>query len=193
MTTDVKGELHAYLRDAREVLVWKLDGLSEYDVRRPLTPTGTNLLGLVRHSGGTHLRYFGEVFGRPVDPALTWLWGDGGPSSDLWVRPHESRSDVVDACRGVWAFADRTIDEVPWDATGEVPWWGPEPVALHRVLVHVTAETQRHAGHADVLRELVDGSAGLLAGFDNLQMHAADDRAAFVDQVESAARLAEDA
>jgi hypothetical protein len=188
----VKDELHSYLRDAREVLVWKLDGLDEYDVRRPLTPTGTNLLGLVRHAGSSHLRYFGDVFGRPVDPALSWLHGDGGPNSDMWVRPAEARSDVVEACRAAWTFADEVILELPLDAPGVVPWWGPEPVTLHRVLVHITAETQRHAGHADVLRELLDGSAGLLAAFDNLQARSEEERTAYVEQVEAAARLASD-
>lgn len=186
----VKDELHLYLRDAREVLVWKLDGLDEYDVRRPLTPTGTNLLGLVRHTGSTHLRYFGGVFGRPVDPALSWLHGDDGPGSDMWVRSDESRADVVEACRAAWSFADDAIDELPFDAPGAVPWWGPEPVTLHRVLVHVTAETQRHAGHADVLREMVDGSAGLLPAFDNLQARSDRERVARVERVEAAARLA---
>ena len=64
---DVKAELHSYLRGARETLVWKLDGLSEYDIRRPLTPTGTNLLGLVKHSTFSHVGYFGDVFGRDTD------------------------------------------------------------------------------------------------------------------------------
>ena len=50
MTFDPKAELHEYLQSGRAVLLWKLDGLSEYDVRRPLTPTGTNLLGLVQHT-----------------------------------------------------------------------------------------------------------------------------------------------
>ena len=65
--SDIKKQLHVYLRGAREALVWKLEGLSEYDMRRPLTPTGTNLLGLVKHSTATHLGYFGLVFCRAGD------------------------------------------------------------------------------------------------------------------------------
>ena len=171
---DLKADLHAYLRDSRETLVWKLDGLSEYDIRRPMTPTGTNLLGLVKHSGSTHLRYFGEVFGRTTDPGLSWLIAGAGPNSDLWATSDESRDDIVAACRRAWELADTTIAEVPLDALGRVPWWGDNPVTLHRVLVHVTAETQRHAGHADIIRELIDGSAGLLDGFDNLQISGHD-------------------
>jgi hypothetical protein len=83
--SDVKEELHSYLRGARETLVWKLDGLSEYDVRRPLTPTGTNLLGLVKHSTATHLGYFGEVFGRSSGPLDARFEDDSPPSAEFWA------------------------------------------------------------------------------------------------------------
>ncbi|MDF2443155.1 MAG: hypothetical protein JWR01_1358, partial [Subtercola sp.] len=63
---DEKETLHGYLRIRRADLLGKLDGLSEYDARRPLTPTGTNLLGLVKHVASVQLGYFGEVFGRPA-------------------------------------------------------------------------------------------------------------------------------
>src|SRR5687768_17257941 len=57
--SDEKADLLHYLQLAREALVWKLDGLSEYDVRRPIVPTGTNLLGLIKHSASIELGYFG--------------------------------------------------------------------------------------------------------------------------------------
>ena len=76
---------------------------------------------------------------------------------------------IVELYRRTWELADATIAELPLDAVGRLPWWGASPVTLHRVLVHVTAETQRHAGHADIIRELIDGSAGLLEGHDNLR------------------------
>ena len=160
MTSNPKTDLHAYLRDAREVLVWKLDGLDEYDIRRPLTPTGTNLLGLVRHSGASHLRYFTTVFDRPDLQEFAWLYGDGTPNAEHWVPADRTRFEIIDACRVVWAHADATIDELDLDTIGTVAWWQPAEVTLHRVLVHVTAETQRHAGHADILRELIDGATG---------------------------------
>ena len=65
-----KGHLHGQLRRTRQALVWKLEGLSEYDVRRPLTATGTNLLGLVKHLATLEAWYFGEVFGRPFPEPL---------------------------------------------------------------------------------------------------------------------------
>ncbi|MFF4344419.1 DinB family protein [Kitasatospora sp. NPDC001540] len=157
-----KRDLKLYLQDARSALVWKLDGLSEYDVRRPLTPTGTNLLGLVKHLTGAEAAYFGAAFGRPFEggPGL-WVAGAAEPNADLWARPEESRESLLDGYRRVWAHADATIDALPLDAVGEVPWPPHSRLTLGRILLHVVAETHRHAGHADLLRELVDGATGL--------------------------------
>jgi hypothetical protein len=187
---DIKGDLHGYLTGAREALLWKLDGLGEYDVRRPLTPTGTNLLGLVKHSAGTELGYFGEVFGRPHGVSFPWIDDDAEPNADMWAAPGETRDGIVALYRRAWEVADATITELPLDAVGRVWWWGDDPVTLHHVLVHVTAETQRHAGHADIVRELIDGSAGLLERHDNLPPGDAAWWAGHRDRVEAAARLA---
>lgn len=187
---DVKGDVHGYLRGARETLVWKLDGLGEYDIRRPLTPTGTNLLGLVKHNAGTHVRYFGDVFGRAHDVSLPWTLDDAEPNADMWARPDEMKDDIVTLYRRTWELADATINELPLDAIAWVPWWG-DSLTLHQVLVHVTSETQRHAGHADIIRELIDGSAGLLNGHDNLRIDDPTARRRFRDQIEDAARLAD--
>ena len=165
-----KAALHRYLQAARDALVWKLDGLSEYDVRRPLVPTGTNLLGLIKHVASVELGYFGNVFGRPHGVALPWF-EDGAPANaDMWATPDESRADIVGLYHQAWAHSDATIDALDLDATGEVPWW-PEDrreVTLHLILLHMTTETHRHAGHADILRELIDGAVGWADGNDNL-------------------------
>ena len=162
--------LRRYLQAARNALVWKLDGASEYDIRRPMTRTGTNLLGLVKHAAGVEAGYFGFCFGRPFDEEHPWMEEDAEPNADLWATADESREDIVALYRRVWAHADVTIEALPLDATGDVPWWGAEhrEPTLHRVLVHVVAELQRHAGHADIVRELVDGAAGLREGTSNL-------------------------
>lgn len=167
---DQKVTLHSYLQMAREAVLWKLEGLSEYDVRRPLVPTGTNLLGLVKHLAGVERGYFGETFGRPPGIPMPWFADDAEPNDDLWVTPEESREDIVGVYRRVWEHADDTIEALPLDAPGRVPWW-PEDraeVTLHQILVHVTTETHRHAGHADIVRELVDGAAGLRRERDSL-------------------------
>jgi hypothetical protein len=188
---DVKGDLHDYMRGARETLVWKLEDLGEYDIRRPLTPTGTNLLGLVKHSAWELAMYFGsEVFGRSHDVSLPWMAEDAEPNADMWARPDETTDGIVALYRQTWVIADETIEELPLDAEARVWWWGDDPVTLHRVLVHVTANTQRHAGHADIIRESVDGSVGLLRGHDNMRLHDPNARQQLRDRIEEAARVA---
>ncbi|HSJ36557.1 MAG TPA: DinB family protein [Acidimicrobiia bacterium] len=165
-----KRTLHRYLVAGRESLLWKLDGLSEYDQRRPLLPTGTNLLGLVKHVASVALGYFGDTFGRPHGEDLPWFADDAEPNADLWVGADETLDEILGLYNRAWAHADATIDELSADAIGRVPWW-PEDraeVTLHTVLVHMATEVHRHAGHADTVRELIDGSAGLRPGNDNL-------------------------
>jgi uncharacterized damage-inducible protein DinB len=165
-----KSLLHRYLQEGRDALLWKLEGISEYDLRRPLVPTGTNLLGLVKHVASVEAGYLGDVFGRPFSEPLPWMDDDAEPNADLWATLHESREDIVGLYRRVWAHSDATIEALDLDAPGRVPWWtgARADVSLHQILVHLIAETHRHAGHADVVRELVDGAAGLRTGNDNL-------------------------
>ncbi len=180
----MKADLRRYLQVARDALLWKLDGLGEYDIRRPMTPTGTNLLGLVKHVATVEMGYFSDVFARPFGEKLPWVLDDFDPDSldtlspdvlvaDMWATADEPREQIVGLYRRVWAHSDSTIEELDLDAVGYVPWWmaGRREVTLHRILVHVIAETHRHAGHADILRELIDGAAGVRAENDNMPTH----------------------
>lgn len=155
-------QLAGYLRVQRENLLAKIEGLSDYDARRPMTPTGTNLLGLVKHVASVQLGYFGEVFGRPGGRELPWLDVDAPLDADMWAGPDESRGDIVELHEYSARHAEQTIAALPLHAPGEVPWWqgGRRHVTLHQILVHMCIETARHAGHADILRELIDGAAG---------------------------------
>ena len=187
--TAARAVLLRSLAQAREALLWKLEGLSEYDARRPLTPTGTNLLGLVKHLACVEAGYLGTVVGRPFPEPMVWDDPDAADDDDLWVRPDESRADVLARYARVTAHADATVAALPLDTVGEVPWWPEERrhPTLHTLLVHVLAETARHAGHADVLREGLDGAAGLRRDHDNLTREDDAGRAAFVATVERAA------
>ena len=174
MEPNPKADLLRYLQEARDALVWKLDGLSEYEIRRPLTPTGTNLLGLVKHVAGVELGYLGDTFGRPFfggeEPPSWWYTEESETNSDMWATADESREHVVGLYRRAWEHSDSTIATLPLDAVGHVPWWPEErrEATLHHIVVRVISDTQRHAGHADILREFIDGSVGCLQGKDNL-------------------------
>ncbi|WP_097909875.1 MULTISPECIES: DinB family protein [Streptomyces] len=165
-----KADLQHYLQSARDALLWKLEGLSEYDVRRPLTPTGTNLLGLVKHAAGVELGYFGETFLRPFGETPPAYGDDAEDNQDMWASADESREDVLALYRRVAEHADATIAELPLDAVGHVRWWPDERsrVTLHQILVHVISDLQRHAGHADIVRELIDGTVGLRSAAGNM-------------------------
>ena len=169
-----KADLLRYLQDGRDALVWKLDGLSEYDIRRPLTRTGTNLLGLIKHIASVELGYFGDTFGRPFfeeePPPSWWYTEESEPNSDMWATADESREDIVGLYHQAWEHSNSTIAALPLDAIGHVPWWPAErrEVTLNHILVRVISDTQRHAGHADIVRELIDGSVGYLQGKDNM-------------------------
>jgi uncharacterized damage-inducible protein DinB len=165
-----KAVLQRYLQTGRDALLWKLEGLSEYDARRPLVPTGTNLLGLIKHLAGIEAGYFGATFGRPFEEPLLWMDSDAEGNADLWATRDESREWVRGLYRRVSAHSDATIDALSLEDTGRVPWWPDErsEVTLQQILVHVIAETNRHAGHADIVRELIDGDVGLRRDNDNM-------------------------
>jgi uncharacterized damage-inducible protein DinB len=190
--SDAKAELREYLQQAREVMLWKLDGLSEYDIRRPMTPTGTNLLGMVKHLAGVEFGYFGDTFGRPPEPPLPWSLEQAMQNTDMWATAAESRDDITGLYRRAWAHSDATFEALPLSATGRVPWWPADrgAVTLRRLLVHVIADTERHAGQADIIRELLDGAAGLRPGNDSLTSSDPAWWRAYRDQVERAARRA---
>ncbi len=189
---DAKGLLHRYLKAVSDALVWKLEGLDEYAVRRPLTATGTNLLGLVKHVAGVNSEYFGSVFGRPFPEALPWLEQDVADNADFWATASESREYIIGVYQRVWAHTEATIEALDLDATGRVPWWPPErnTVTLYQILVHMVAELNRHTGHADILREQLDDSAGLNQRNANLPDHDEAWWANYRGEVEAAARQA---
>ncbi|MEN8041014.1 MAG: DinB family protein [Actinomycetota bacterium] len=186
-----KEALHRYLSTQRDALVSKLDGISEYDVRRPQVPTGTNLLGIVKHVAYVQLGYLGDCFGRPSGIPTPWDDDDDDdPDADLWVPAHESREDILDLFQRSADHADATLDALPLDAVGEVPWW-PEDrrhPTLHRVVIHLLVDVARHAGHADILREQIDGAVGYVPGNSNIPERDAAGWADHYARVEAAAR-----
>jgi hypothetical protein len=189
---DQKDVLHRYLRQGREVLRWKLEGLGEYDARRPVTPSGTNLLGLVKHLAIIDSGYFGEVFGRPFDETAAWFESHPEPDADMWASAEESREDVLGLYTRAAEHSDATIAELDLDSPGQVPHWPADraEVTLGHMLVHVATETHRHAGHADICRELVDGAVGLRPDHHNMGGNGAARRLGHRARLEREARRA---
>ena len=161
---DQKTVLHDYLRACRDDLIWKLDGLSEREARLPRTPTGNNFLGIIKHALNVEAGYFGPTFGRefPTPHELVPMEAyDDDPQADWYAREDETKEGLIDLYRRVAVFADETIEQLPLDALGRVPWWlGGKDVTLQRIVVHVLYDLARHAGHADIMREAHDGAIG---------------------------------
>ena len=183
--TPISAELQRYLQDSRAVVVGSLDGLSEYDARRPLTPTGTNLLGLVKHLTGIELGYLGDSAGRPAPFTLPWNEdGSVWEGADMWATADESREQLLAWYRTAWEHSDTSIATIPLDAPARVAWWDESrrDTTFGHLLVRVLAETAQHAGHCDIVRETIDGYAG-----SNTDDVPDDEWAAYVARIQAAA------
>lgn len=150
-----KETLRVSLDRHRRVVRWKVEGLDDERLRRPMTPSGTNLLGLVKHLAAVEYGWFCLTFGRETEP-LPFVETD--PEADLRVNPDESTADILAFYDRACAAADRVIDELALDDTGTS--WSGATVSMRWVLVHMIEETARHTGHMDILRELIDGATG---------------------------------
>jgi Protein of unknown function (DUF664) len=161
--TGVASDLHRYLQESRECVLACLEGLTEYEIRRPMTPSGTNLLGLVKHLAGIELGYLGDSAGRPFPVRLPWVEDESiWDGADMWATAEETREELVALYRAAWQHCDESIDQLGLDAPAHVTWWPEErrETTLGSLLVRVVAETAQHAGHADIVREMIDGHAG---------------------------------
>lgn len=179
-------DLHRYLQESRDAVLRGLDGLDEYDARRPLTPSGTNILGLVKHLAGIETGYLGECVRRPSPVRLPWV-DDGSiwDGADMWVTAEQSREYIVRLYRDAWAHSDVSIAQLRLDSPAHVAWWPPgrSDTTLGHLIVRVVAETAQHAGHIDILRERIDGQGGR----DHDDYGDADFWADYVAQIQTAA------
>lgn len=161
ITPTLKSILQRYLRRESDALLATMDGLDERQIRWPYTPSGTNLLGIVKHTASVSLGYFGETFGRDHGQSLPWFDDDDAEvNADLWATAEETREQIVALHEAAGRTADDTIDALELDSPGRVPWWSPEKadVTLGQILVHMIDETAHHAGHADIVREMLLGT-----------------------------------
>jgi hypothetical protein len=119
-----------------------------------MTPSGTNLIGLVKHLASVEFGWFCSTFGRPSEE----IDDTDDPDADLRAAPDESTADILAYYGRARAAADATIAELALTDAGTS--WHGNTVTLRWVLIHMIEETARHTGHLDILRELVDGRTG---------------------------------
>jgi uncharacterized damage-inducible protein DinB len=148
----VDGEIEtalAFLGYLRDGVTGKLAGLTEDQVRRPLVPSGTSLLGLVKHLTEVETYWIQRRFAGFDRPQV-----DDG----FVLTPNDTSASVLRAYRQA---AARTDDIASTAGDPERPLArSSHGLTLRWALAHVTEETARHAGHADILRELLDGATG---------------------------------
>jgi uncharacterized damage-inducible protein DinB len=153
-----KESLEATLDFHRATIKWKLEGLSLEDAARPMTPTGTKLLGIVKHLAYVERWWFQDNFlGRDCE----YPWTEDDMDADFRIEPGETIESIFalydaecEVSRGI--VAEASLDDVaarPRGRTGGYP-------TLRWIMLHMIEEVARHNGQADVLRELIDGRTG---------------------------------
>ncbi|HVX44473.1 MAG TPA: DinB family protein [Mycobacteriales bacterium] len=158
---DEKQSLHESLDRHREVVLWKLKGLDDAQLRRPMVPSGTNLLGLVKHLASVQFGWFCSCFGRQSE----WIeWDPDDYDADARIKPSESTADILAYFARARSATDEVIGSVEIDqSVVPPPGLGPgDPVTLRWILIHVIEDMVRHAGQMDIIRELIDGRTGYL-------------------------------
>ncbi|MFJ8842385.1 DinB family protein [Streptomyces cyaneofuscatus] len=152
-----KESLHTSLDLHRDAVLWKLAGLDDEQVRRPMTPTGTNLLGLVKHLAAVEYGWFCSTFGRETEP-----FRFDPATEDMAAGPDETTADILAFYARARVAADAAIRETDLETTGTS--WDGRVVSMRWVLIHMLEDTVRHAGHMDIVRELIDGAVGRYPG-----------------------------
>ncbi|MFD1858617.1 DinB family protein [Aeromicrobium camelliae] len=151
-----------YLERAHRSVLGAVEGVGEYDLRRPLTPTGTNLLGVLKHLATVEHGYLVQLPGRTSDVDALITWNDDASmaaNAEMWVERSMSSGEVIALFTSVGTASRATLEELPLDTPVTVPWWRAESrdTTLGLLAVHVIAETAQHAGHLEILREQLDG------------------------------------
>ena len=162
-STPILHDDHGYLEESRRQVRRSVEGLGEYELRHPMTSTGTNLLGVVKHLVGIEAGYLGVCLGRPFAQPLPWIDDEsGGPNRDMWATAEESSAYIVDLYEQACRHSDAVLAEVGPEAAASVPWWPPSSreTTAGAVLSRVLKDTAMHAGQLQILRELIDGRGG---------------------------------
>ncbi|KAA9377643.1 DinB family protein [Microbispora cellulosiformans] len=150
-----KESLQASMDRHRDAVLWKVEGLDDEALRRPMTPSGTNLLGLVKHLAAVEYWWFADAFGQEHEELP---FDDDDEDADLRVDPGETTADVLAFYARARASSDGVIEKFGLEDLGTNE--RGERMTLRWVLIHMIEETARHVGHMDIVRELIDGASG---------------------------------
>ena len=152
-TGDEKAMLSAFLDRYRETIIWKLEGLSREQASRRLVPSETTLIGVAKHLAYVERGWFqGDFAGEPI----TFPWKEGEAETDFLVQPTDTIEGIVALYRGEIAKSRAIVARSSLDDLSHED----DPHSLRWIMIHMIEETARHAGHADILRELTDGAIG---------------------------------
>jgi len=143
----------AFLDFLRATLLWKIEGLSDEELRRPMTPSGVSLLGMVKHSAFVERSWFQHVF---LGEDVPFPWREGDPDADWRIEPGETTEEIVGLYRSEVERSRAIVAGCAWEA----PARRGEGRTLGWILTHMVEEVARHCGHADILREALDGATG---------------------------------
>lgn len=146
--------LSEFLDQQLDVVLWKLDGLTDDQLRQPVTPSGMCLLALAKHVAGVPYYWLYVVFGRPCEP-----W-PGAKTDEIELDPDDSTDSVLGYYARARAASGQAISEFDLDATGTT--WLGDTVSFRWAILHTIEEAARHAGHADLMRERIDNTTGYL-------------------------------
>lgn len=154
---DHRRQLLHYLERTRGDVLRAVAGVDEFDARRALTPSGTNLLGLVKHLATVENGYVRcTAFPSRIEPP----WADDESmeaNAELWLTPDQTADEILDLYAAVALETEDAARRLPPDAPATVRWWREPGTTFDRLLVHLVAETAQHAGHLEILREGLDG------------------------------------
>lgn len=150
-----KAAIAEVLDTYRGIVKWKLDGVSHEDAVRPLVPSGTSLLGVVKHLAYVERWWFHAVLGK-VDVDFPWTEED--PDPDWRIEDWESIEGVLDFYEQECAVSRRVLENL--ESMDAELSRGERKFVVRDVLLHFVEELARHVGHLDILREVIDGSTG---------------------------------
>lgn len=144
-----------YLDTYRGIIVFKAEGVERSAGIEPLVPSGTSLLGIVKHLAYVERWWFQAVLGQRE---VEFPWSEDDPDADWRIEQDESVDDIINLYRGEFAESQAILEGI--GSLDDLFPQGDDQISARRVVIHMIEETARHAGHADILRELIDGSTG---------------------------------